>query len=104
MKYFLIFLLVLVVFIIAVTLGTHNDQMITFNYILAQGEYRVSTLLATLFAVGFLLGWLICGLFWLHVRIALFHAQRKLKRLQLQAEQAGTTMTVAASQDKTVRE
>ncbi|EIS60797.1 inner membrane protein yciS, partial [Yersinia pestis PY-64] len=48
MKYLLIFLLVLVVFVISVTLGANNDQLVAFNYLLAQGEYQLSTLLATL--------------------------------------------------------
>ncbi|AUH00526.1 DUF1049 domain-containing protein [Prodigiosinella confusarubida] len=84
MKYMLIFLLVLAIFIISVTLGAHNDQVITFNYLVAQGEYQLSTLLATLFAVGFILGWVICGLFYLRVRIALGREQRKVKRLEQQ--------------------
>ncbi|ARF50418.1 LapA family protein [Pantoea stewartii] len=87
MKYLLIFLVVLVIFIISVTLGAHNDQVITFNYLLAQGDFRISTLLATLFGVGFLLGWVICGLFWLRVRVSLANAQRKIKRLQAQVDQ-----------------
>lgn len=53
MKYLLIFLVVLVIFIISVTLGAHNDQIVTFNYLLAQGEFRISTLLACLFGAGF---------------------------------------------------
>lgn len=65
MKYLLIFLLVLAIFVISVTLGAQNDQQVTFNYLLAQGEYRVSSLLAVLFAAGFAIGWLVCGLFWL---------------------------------------
>lgn len=84
MKYLLIFLLVLAIFIISITLGAHNDQVVTFNYLVAQGEYRVSTLLATLFALGFVLGWVICGLFYLRLRIALGRAQRKIKRLEQQ--------------------
>ncbi|MCG8707976.1 LapA family protein [Brenneria sp. 4F2] len=84
MKYLLIFLLVLAIFIISVTLGAHNDQTITFNYLLAQGDYRISTLLASLFAMGFVLGWIICGLFYLRQRIALGRAQRKIKRLEQQ--------------------
>lgn len=88
MKYLLIFLVVLVIFIISVTLGAHNDQVITFNYLLAQGEFRISTLLATLFGVGFLLGWVICGLFWLRLRVSLANAQRKVKRLQTQIDQS----------------
>ena len=84
MKYLLIFLLVLVIFVISVTLGAHNDQVVNFNYLVAQGDYRVSTLLATLFGAGFILGWIICGLFYLRTRIALGRAERKIKRLELQ--------------------
>lgn len=84
MKYLLIFLLVLAIFIISITLGAHNEQIVTFNYLLAQGEYRISTLLATLFAVGFGLGWVICALFYLRLRIILGRAQRKIKRLEQQ--------------------
>lgn len=88
MKYLLIFLLVLVILVVSMTLGAHNDQVITFNYLLAQGEYRVSTLLATLFAIGFALGWIICALFYLQVRISLARARRKIKRLELQLERS----------------
>ncbi|MCK6761457.1 MULTISPECIES: LapA family protein [Enterobacter] len=82
MKYLLIFLLVLAIFVISVTLGAQNDQQVTFNYLLAQGEYRVSSLLAVLFASGFAIGWLVCGLFWLKVRVSLARAERKIKRLE----------------------
>lgn len=83
-KYLLIFLLVLAIFVVSVTLGAQNDQQVTFNYLLAQGEYRISTLLAVLFAAGFAIGWLICGLFWLRVRVSLARAERKIKRLEQQ--------------------
>ena len=86
MKYLLIFLLVLAIFVISVTLGAQNDQLVTFNYLLAQGEFRISTLLAVLFAAGFAIGWLICGLFWLRVRVSLVRAERKIKRLEDQIE------------------
>ena len=52
MKYLLIFLLVLAIFVISVTLGAQNDQQVTFNYLLAQGEFRISTLLAVLSALA----------------------------------------------------
>ncbi|WP_435930118.1 LapA family protein [Dryocola sp. BD613] len=84
MKYLFIFLLVLAIFVVSVTLGAQNDQVVNFNYLLAQGEYRISTLLATLFAAGFIIGWLICSLFWLRVRILLARAERKIKRLEQQ--------------------
>ncbi|MCZ3381943.1 MULTISPECIES: LapA family protein [Kosakonia] len=94
MKYLLIFLLVLAIFVVSITLGAQNDQQVTFNYLLAQGEYRISTLLAVLFAAGFIIGWLICGLFWLRVRVSLARAERKIKRLEHQLTPA-TTVTVA---------
>ena len=77
MKYLLIFLLVLAIFVISVTLGAQDDQkQVTFNYLLAQGEYRISTSLAVLFAAGFAIGWLICGLFWRwRVRVSLARAE-----------------------------
>ena len=92
MKYLLIFLVVLVIFIISVTLGAHNDQVITFNYLLAQGEFSVSTLLASLFGAGFVLGWIICGLFWLRTRVSLANANRKIRRMKAQIEQSNTAL------------
>ena len=83
-KYLFIFLLVLAIFVVSITLGAQNDQQVTFNYLLAQGEYSISTLLAVLFAAGFAIGWLICGLFWLRVRVSLARAERKIKRLEHQ--------------------
>nr|WP_216661610.1 LapA family protein [Enterobacter sp. CM29] len=76
--------MVLAIFVISVTLGAQNDQQVSFNYLLAQGEYRVSSLLAVLFAAGFVIGWLVCGLFWLKVRVSLVRAERKIKRLEHQ--------------------
>nr|WP_227630334.1 LapA family protein [Klebsiella oxytoca] len=95
-KYFLIFLLVLAIFVISVTLGAQNDQVVTFNYLLAQGEFRISTLLAVLFAAGFAIGWLICGLFWLRVRVSLARAERKIKRLEHQIAPAGAAPAEAS--------
>nr|WP_218167239.1 LapA family protein [Cedecea sp. P7760] len=80
--------MVLAIFVVSVTLGAQNDQVVNFNYLLAQGEYRVSTLLAILFAAGFIIGWLICGLFWLRVRVSLARAERKIKRLEQQVTPA----------------
>ncbi|NIF31555.1 LapA family protein [Enterobacter sp. Cy-643] len=101
MKYLLIFLVVLAIFVVSITLGAQNDQVVNFNYLLAQGEYRVSTLLATLFAAGFIIGWLICGLFWLRVRVSLARAERKIKRLE---QQVSPTTDVSAPAVPAVKE
>ena len=77
MKYLLIFLLVLAIFVISVTLGAQNDQQVTFNYLLAQGEFRISTLLAVLFFPGLALGWVICRPFWLRGGVSLARTGRE---------------------------
>ncbi|MDX7989855.1 LapA family protein [Xenorhabdus sp. Reich] len=97
MKYFLILLLALVVFVISVTLGANNNQVVTFNYLIAKGDYSVSTLLAVLFAVGFTLGWGICGAFYLRTCISLRRAKRKIKRLETQLEQPSESSTKTVS-------
>ncbi|MDX7987220.1 LapA family protein [Xenorhabdus sp. 12] len=104
MKYFLILLLALVVFVISVTLGSNNNQIVTFNYLIAKGDYSVSTLLAVLFGVGFALGWGVCGAFYLRTRLSLQRAKRKIKRLETQLEQPSesslkTTSTVALNKE-----
>ncbi|OTA14664.1 membrane protein [Xenorhabdus vietnamensis] len=97
MKYFLILLLALVVFVISVTLGANNNQIVTFNYLIAKGDYSVSTLLATLFAIGFILGWSICGFFYLRACISLRHEKRKIKRLEAQMGQSSESSTKTMS-------
>nr|WP_244868729.1 LapA family protein [Photorhabdus noenieputensis] len=93
----MILLLVLVVFVISVTLGSNNDQIVTFNYLIAKGNYSVSTLLAVLFASGFVLGWVICGLFYFRARLSLGRAERKIKRLEAQLEQPAESSVAHSS-------
>nr|WP_232370342.1 LapA family protein [Xenorhabdus lircayensis] len=93
----MILLLALVVFVISVTLGANNDQIVTFNYLIAKGEYSISTLLAVLFTVGFILGWGICGAFYLRACVSLRRAKRKIKRLETQLEQPSESSAKAAS-------
>nr|WP_244968444.1 lipopolysaccharide assembly protein LapA domain-containing protein [Rosenbergiella australiborealis] len=80
----MIFIVVLFIFIVSFTLGAKNEQLVTFNFLIAQGTFRLSTLMASLFGIGFLLGWAICGLFWLRARIALAHAKNKVIKLEQQ--------------------
>nr|WP_277753358.1 lipopolysaccharide assembly protein LapA domain-containing protein [Rosenbergiella collisarenosi] len=80
----LIVIIVLFVFVVSFTLGAKNEQLVTFNFLVAQGTFRLSTLLASLFGIGFLLGWVICGVFWLRARVALAHAKNKVIKLEQQ--------------------
>lgn len=60
-----------------------TNQVITFNYMLAKEQFQMSTLL-TIFAAWFVIGSVICGLFWLYAHLALIHAESKMKRLEQQ--------------------
>lgn len=82
MKYLLIGLIAVVILVISVTLGAHNEQVVTFNFLIAKGDYALSTLLAVLFGGGFILGWLVTGVFYLRLRLRLGRAMRQIKRLQ----------------------
>ncbi|EGR1448877.1 DUF1049 domain-containing protein [Vibrio cholerae] len=44
---------VLALFLIALALGSQNQSVVVFNYLLAQGDFHLSTLLGTVFIVGF---------------------------------------------------
>ncbi|MBE8208163.1 DUF1049 domain-containing protein, partial [Leptospira borgpetersenii serovar Ballum] len=51
---------------------------------------------------GFIIGWIICGLFWLRVRLQLARAERKIKRLEQQiapAEPVPANATAPAVKD-----
>lgn len=68
--------LVLALFLIALALGSQNQAIVTFNYLIAQGDFHLSTLLGVVFVVGFSLAWLVFG--GLHLKSQL--QVRKLKK------------------------
>ncbi|MEG9499634.1 LapA family protein [Mannheimia indoligenes] len=80
LKYILGILVVIAVIIVAVTIGANNDQLITFNYIIAQSELRLSTLVAILFGLGLILGWLVTGIFYLKLKVQNIALNRRVKR------------------------
>lgn len=82
MKFIIFFLLLIIIFAVSITLGANNDQSVIFNYLIDQTEFRLSTLLAILFGSGFVLGWLLTGIFFLRVKLKLVSVQRKLNKVQ----------------------
>ncbi|UPQ88781.1 LapA family protein [Vibrio sinaloensis] len=69
-------ILVLALFLVALALGSQNQAVVTFNYLLAQGDFHLSTLLGGVFIAGFAVAWLVFGS--LHLKSQL--QVRKLKR------------------------
>lgn len=83
-KYIFGFVIVLAIVIVAITVGANNDQIITFNYIVAESQFQLSTLVAILFGLGLILGWLITGFFYLKLRLKNMVLNRQIKRQTLQ--------------------
>lgn len=84
----IISILVLVVcFLITLVLGAQNQQLVNFDYLIAQGEFQMSTLLGIAFGAGFALGWLICGMLYLKVRFSRNRLSKKVAKQQKELEQ-----------------
>ncbi|ATF10351.1 LapA family protein [Candidatus Enterovibrio altilux] len=54
-------------FFITLALGAQNQEIVKINYLVAQGEFKLSLLLGVIFGTGFTLGWLICSIPYLKV-------------------------------------
>lgn len=79
-KYILTFVILLAVILVAVTVGANNDQIISFNYVVAQSEIQLSTLVAILFGLGLILGWLISAFFYIKLKFKNISLNRQIKR------------------------
>lgn len=80
LKYIFGFMIVLAIIIVAITIGANNDQLITFNYVVAKSELRLSSLVAILFGFGLILGWFITGFFYLKLKLQNMALNRRVKR------------------------
>jgi len=77
MKRFLTLVVIILLFTIAIVLGLKNQQAVNINYLLAQSEIRLSTLLA----INFLFGFIISGCFGISFYLRLAMKNRQLRKL-----------------------
>ncbi|MEC8416345.1 MAG: LapA family protein [Pseudomonadota bacterium] len=82
MKGILAFLLILVLLTFAFVIGSQNETLITVNYLIAQANLRVSTLIAITLSIGVGIGVLLMLVSWLRLRVQLLTAQSKLQSLE----------------------
>ncbi|PMG09042.1 hypothetical protein BCU98_09105 [Vibrio splendidus] len=75
---------VIALFLIALALGSQNQTSVNFNYLLAQGDFHLSSLLGAVFVSGFGLAWLVFGN--MHMRSQL-RIHRLKKQLNKQSKQ-----------------
>ena len=73
---------VLALFLIALALGSQNQEIVTFNYLLAKGEFHLSTLLGVVFVVGFALAWVIFASIQFKTQLQVRRLKKKLKKYE----------------------
>ena len=82
LKGILAFLLILVLLTFAFVIGSQNETLITVNYLIAQANLRVSTLIAITQSIGVGIGVLLMLVSWLRLRVQLLATQSKLQSLE----------------------
>ncbi|MCW8092400.1 LapA family protein [Alteromonas sp. ASW11-130] len=85
MKGIISLILILVLLTLAFAIGSQNEAVIAVNYLIAQSEMRVSTLIAVSVAVGVVIGLLLMLVSWLALRVQLVAARAKIRKLTKEA-------------------
>ncbi|MBC7002505.1 DUF1049 domain-containing protein [Photobacterium sp. BZF1] len=80
-------LLLAACFLVTLALGAQNQQLVNFDFLIAQGELQLSTLLGIAFGSGFVIGWLICGLLYLKARFTKNRLSKKVQKQQQELDQ-----------------
>lgn len=77
MKRFLTIFITAFFFIVALVIGLKNQQLVTIHFLVAQNELRLSTLLAIVFAIGFLVAVCLASYFYLVLKMNNRHLRKK---------------------------
>ncbi len=79
-------IIVVVGFLITFALGAQNEAVVHFNYLVAQGDFKLSTILGITFGTGFIIGWIICGLLYIKVRFSYKRLMKKMAKQEQELE------------------
>jgi len=73
-------LIIVVLLVLAFAVGSQNESVISVNYLIAQAQLRVSTLIAVALTIGVIIGFLIMLTSWLSLRLQLTTTRSRLKK------------------------
>ncbi len=81
MKRILLFIIVVAALLLAAVVGSRNTGVVTVNYLVAQSEMKMATLMMIMLLIGFFLG--VLGMFsgYLSSRLKLNILKRKLAKV-----------------------
>ncbi|GGB70342.1 LapA family protein [Shewanella inventionis] len=80
MKSFIVVILIGLLFVLALLFGAKNEQLVTLSYFVAEGEYRLPVVLATVFFSGFLISWVFASYHIIKLKLALRKSNKALKK------------------------
>ncbi|GGW97348.1 LapA family protein [Alteromonas halophila] len=81
MRAILSVLVIVVLLALAFAVGSQNDAVVSVNYLIAQSDTRLSTLIAIALAMGVVIGVLIMLASWLSLRLKVVALRAKVRRL-----------------------
>lgn len=81
MKGLFTFLVLIIVLVIAIIIGSRNQELVTINYLIAQSELRESTLMAIILSFGIVIGMLTMFGSWLKLSWQVKSLKNQVKRL-----------------------
>ncbi len=74
-------LVIVVLLALAFAIGSQNEAVVSVNYLIAQADTRISTLIAIALSVGVLIGVLVMLGAWLSLRLKVVALRAKVRRL-----------------------
>jgi len=75
-------ILLVIIFVVALALGSQNQEIVNFNYLIAQGQFSLAMLLGAGFGGGFVLGWFILAFLYLKTKLERNRLMKKVKKQQ----------------------
>lgn len=81
MKGLFSFLLLLLVLIVAIIVGSRNQELLTINYLIAQSQIRESTLMAICLGLGVIIGIVSMFSSWLRLTWQVTSLKSQVKKL-----------------------
>ncbi|OCG71478.1 hypothetical protein A9G43_05230 [Gilliamella sp. Occ3-1] len=94
MKFVISILFIIIIFAISIAMSSANNQIVTFNYLIAKTEIHLSGLIAILFGSGFIFGWILTGIFFLKSKLQHSSTKRKLNKLQKKYDEGMTNKQI----------
>ncbi|USD64391.1 lipopolysaccharide assembly protein LapA domain-containing protein [Vibrio sp. SCSIO 43136] len=76
-------IIVVALVLIALALGAQNQQVVTFNYLLAKGDFHLSILLGIVFATGVAISAIVFGSVHLKYKMTIRRLNKQVKKQEL---------------------